>query len=110
MASMRDNPKEIQQRLTQYMNEVVEALDLLENLDPQDFATLPQEEESHHRRYQRALDTLKWARIWLTMVAEQLEDLLQDYQAALIEAPFTSRRNGSNTNASEKGEHNQQTA
>jgi hypothetical protein len=67
---------------------------------------IPQEKESHHRQYLQGLAALKRAHIWFNMAAGQLEELLQDYQTALVEAPFTARRN----TTSEEETPGQQTA
>lgn len=82
-----DDPKEMKQRLTTYVNNASSALETLASLDPSDFDLSKRPEPgSMHEQYLQALNDLNTARTWLGIATEQLHDLLNQYNDSLIEA------------------------
>lgn len=87
-----DDPQEMKQRLTAYVNSASSALETLATLDPCDFDLSKRPEPgSTHEQYIRALNDLNTSRTWLGMAAEQLHNLLNQYNDSLIEAAQEQR-------------------
>ncbi len=88
-----DDPKEMKQRLTAYVNSASSALETLAALDPSDFDLSKRPEPgSAHEQYIQALNDLNTARTWLGIATEQLHDLLNQYNDSLIEAAQEQRK------------------
>lgn len=83
-----DDPKEMEQRLTQYVKDAREALETLEAADPDD--TVDEKSEAY-RTYIAALNKLNTARVWLGIAADQLQDLLNLYNDRMIDATKEAR-------------------
>jgi len=88
-----DDPQEMRQRLTAYVNTASGALETLAPLDPPDFDLSKRPEPgSTHEQYIQALNDLNTARTWLGIATEQLHDLLNQYNDSLIEAAQEQRK------------------
>src|SRR5690349_17648152 len=81
-----DDPKEMEHRLTEYVRDAREALETLAELDPISEEDAHNRESRVNRRYVEALQKLNTSRVWLGMAAEQLHDLLNDYNDRMIYA------------------------
>ena len=90
-----DDPQEMKRRLTEYVNNASSALETLTTLDPSDFDLSKRPEPgSAHEQYIQALNDLNTSRTWLGIATEQLHDLLNQYNDALIEAAQEQREQG----------------
>lgn len=80
-----EDPKEMEQRLTQYIRDARQALEILASLDPSDF-DLPQliEPGSDYERYIQTLHQLNHARTWLSMATEPLRRQAEGYEDRMI--------------------------
>jgi len=88
-----DDPKEMKQRLTEYVNSASDALETLSTLNPADFDLSKRPEpSSEYGQYIQALNNLNTARTWLGIATEQLHDLLNQYNDTLIEATQEQRK------------------
>jgi hypothetical protein len=90
-----DDPQDMKRRLTEYVNTASSALETLAALDPSDFDLSKRPEPgSAHEHYIQALNDLNTSRTWLGIATEQLHDLLNQYNDALIEAAQEQREQG----------------
>ena len=83
-----DNPKDMEQKLTKYIQEARLALETLEAINPHDI----EEKGPVYEQYIKALNMLNTARVWLSTAAEQLHDLLNVYNDNLCYAGFKKRQ------------------
>ncbi len=74
-----DNPQDMERQLVQYVKDAREALETLHEIGSP-------ETKAEQDRYIAALNKLNTSRVWLGMAAEQLHDLLNEYNDILIEA------------------------
>ena len=92
-AMITDDPKEMKQRLTEYVNSASLALETLATLDPADFDLSKRPGPgTEYEQYIQALNDLNTARTWLGIATEQLHDQLNEYNDALIEATQEQRK------------------
>jgi len=82
-----DNPKDMELKLTNYIQEARMALETLETINPHGL----KEHDPAYEQYIQALNRLNTARVWLSTAAEQLHDLVNVYNDNLAYAGYKKR-------------------